>query len=164
MATPSPPTEPPVVFGFTTTSPSLWPGDSGPLFDGEWNSSKKTPKSIGTPLRARRTEPPSSVFHSPLCKLWVLAQNMLGLAPPPIEPPAVFFTPLSASLEQNMSGPHHTRPKGSGHAHHPRRPWAFLTFMQEHRIEGKQQAVPEERLYMSIVFFYRINKYCCSRS
>ena len=45
------------------------------------------------------TEPPSSVFHSPLCKLGLLVRTS----------------------------------KGSGHAHHPRRPGTSLTFMQEHR-------------------------------
>ena len=64
-------------------------GDSGPLFDDGWNSSKNVDKSIGTPLRARPLTP-SSVFHSPLCKLGVLAQNMLGSAPPSSSLSSVF--------------------------------------------------------------------------
>ena len=86
---------------------------------------KHVDKSIDTPLRARPTDTPP--------------------------PPAVFFTPLSACLEQNMSchahpavnfysffnglgplppgRPRPSRPKGSGHAHHPSRPGVILTFL-----------------------------------
>ena len=54
MAAPSPPHRAPAVFGFTNTSHSLWPGDSGPPFDGAvsapssvfWTGANPTP-SVG---------------------------------------------------------------------------------------------------------------------
>ena len=99
---------------------------------------------------------PPAVFFTPLsASLGVLAQNMLGPVPPQSSPQQCFSLPL-CKPEQNMSGPappssdfyslfcgpgphppagpRPTRPKGSGHANHPRRPGASLTFMQEHRI------------------------------
>ena len=102
--------EPPAVFGFTTTLSSLWPGDSGPLFDGGWNPSKKRRVQINQSAPHCKPAPPSppppsSVFHFPLCKLEGSGAKHVRTLLTPIKPPAVFFTPLSASLEQNMPEP-----------------------------------------------------------
>ena len=81
------------------------------------------------------TEPSSSDFHSPLCKLGGSGAKHVRARPTPIEPPAVIFTLFSVAWGPHpLAGPRSTRPNGSGHAHHPRRPGVSLTFMQEHRI------------------------------
>ena len=143
-------------------------------------------KSIGIPLPARPTEPPSSVFYSPLCKLGDSGAKHVRARPTPIEPPAVFFTPISASLEQNMFGPPHpaviltlfsvawgphpladprpTRPTGSGHAHHLAGLGSLWRSCKNTLSKENNKPFLQERFYMSIGFSNRINKYCFSRS
>ena len=89
-----------------TTYLSLWPGDFGPLFNGGRNSSKKLRAQIKPSAPHCEAAPPnpSSVFPLFSVSLGFWYKTCQG-PPHPIEPPAVFFTPLSASLEQNMSGP-----------------------------------------------------------
>ena len=65
-------------------------------------------KSIGTPLQALPLEPPpppspQQCFSLPCLQAWVSGAKHNRARPTPSSPQ--FFTPLSASLEQNMSGP-----------------------------------------------------------
>ena len=90
-------------------------GGSGPLFDGEWNSSKKKNvrrlcihKTISTPLRARPTESPSSIFHFLLCGMGTVPHSW---GAPACSPEGLDQAPPA---------------------------WSTLMFMQEHRIQRKQ--------------------------
>ena len=95
---------------------------------------------------------PSSAFHSLLCKLGGSGTKYVRARPTPIEPQQCFSLSSLQALNKTCLGPSHkaviftlfsvvptpgrprpTRTKGSGYVHHPRRPGASLTFMQEDR-------------------------------
>ena len=110
MAAPSPPHRAPSsVWFYNRFSPLCGVGilDYFSMADGTQVKNVGRRKTYRQPTASPPPPPPTKphqFFHSLLCKLGGSGTQHVRARPTPIEPAAVISTPLSASLEQNMSG------------------------------------------------------------